>query len=140
MEEGGRWKLDRIDSIPGRRGAADGHADGQPDRQEPGRHPAVRLALGNTRELSLIEGASRSTRCRRSGVTGSSRTPASTRVRWPRRTSARSRHLLREQEIDHLVLTGQVTEQCILYSSLDAYVRHLGVTVVRDAVAHIDRE
>ncbi|MGI8595603.1 MAG: cysteine hydrolase family protein, partial [Solirubrobacteraceae bacterium] len=42
--------------------------------------------------------------------------------------------------IDHLVLTGQVTEQCILYSSLDAYVRHLGVTVVRDAVAHIDRE
>jgi len=26
-------------------------------------------------------------RCRRSGVTGSSRTPASTRVRWPRRRS-----------------------------------------------------
>ena len=49
-------------------------------------------------------------------------------------------YLLSEQKIDHLVLTGQVTEQCILYSALDAYVRHLEVTVVRDAVAHIDSE
>jgi len=48
--------------------------------------------------------------------------------------------LLSEQEIDHLVLTGQVTEQCILYSALDAYVRDLEVTVVHDAVAHIDSE
>jgi nicotinamidase-related amidase len=30
-----------------------------------------------------------------------------------------------------------VTEQCILYSALDAYVRHLDVTVPRDGVAHI---
>jgi nicotinamidase-related amidase len=28
--------------------------------------------------------------------------------------------------------------QCILYSALDAYVRHHGVTVPCDAVAHID--
>lgn len=35
------------------------------------------------------------------------------------------------------MLAGQVTEQCILYSALDAYMRHR-VTVARDAVAHID--
>jgi nicotinamidase-related amidase len=35
-------------------------------------------------------------------------------------------------------LTGQVTEQCILYSALDAYVRHYSVVVPKDAVAHID--
>jgi nicotinamidase-related amidase len=46
-------------------------------------------------------------------------------------------YLLREQEIDRLVLTGQVTEQCILYSALDAYVRHFEVVVPRPAVAHI---
>jgi nicotinamidase-related amidase len=36
------------------------------------------------------------------------------------------------------VLAGQVTEQCILYSALDAYVRHFEVVVPTDAVAHID--
>jgi nicotinamidase-related amidase len=46
-------------------------------------------------------------------------------------------YLLRRFEIDRLVLTGQVTEQCILYSALDAYVRHFEVVVPRDAVAHI---
>jgi nicotinamidase-related amidase len=35
------------------------------------------------------------------------------------------------------VLIGQVTEQCILYSALDAYIRHHDVVVPRDAVAHI---
>jgi nicotinamidase-related amidase len=30
-----------------------------------------------------------------------------------------------------------VTEQCILYSALDAYVRHYEVTVATDGVAHI---
>ncbi|HEX6583311.1 MAG TPA: isochorismatase family cysteine hydrolase [Thermoleophilaceae bacterium] len=29
-------------------------------------------------------------------------------------------YLLGQKEIDHLVLVGQVTEQCILYSALDA--------------------
>jgi len=47
-------------------------------------------------------------------------------------------HLLHEREIDHVVLCGQVTEQCILYSALDAYVRRFRVGVVGDAVAHID--
>jgi nicotinamidase-related amidase len=46
-------------------------------------------------------------------------------------------YLLGQKEIDRVMLTGQVTEQCILYSSLDAYVRHYDVTVPRDAVAHI---
>jgi nicotinamidase-related amidase len=46
-------------------------------------------------------------------------------------------YLLYQKEIDRLVLVGQVTEQCILYSALDAYVRHHKVTVPRDGVAHI---
>ena len=46
-------------------------------------------------------------------------------------------YLLQQKEIDHLVLCGQVTEQCILYSALDAYVRELSVSVPTDAVAHI---
>ncbi|HEX4804361.1 MAG TPA: isochorismatase family cysteine hydrolase [Conexibacter sp.] len=49
-------------------------------------------------------------------------------------------HLLRQRELGTVILTGQVTEQCILYSALDAYVRHYEVCVVRDAVAHIDAE
>jgi nicotinamidase-related amidase len=48
-------------------------------------------------------------------------------------------YLLRQEQIDRLILTGQVTEQCILYSALDAYVRHFGVSVVTDAVAHIHK-
>jgi nicotinamidase-related amidase len=47
-------------------------------------------------------------------------------------------YLLRQRRIERVVLTGQVTEQCILYSALDAYVRHYDVRVVRDGVAHID--
>ncbi|HWK27619.1 MAG TPA: isochorismatase family cysteine hydrolase [Solirubrobacter sp.] len=47
-------------------------------------------------------------------------------------------HLLRVEGVQRLVLTGQVTEQCILYSALDAYVRGYEVVVPPDAVAHID--
>lgn len=47
-------------------------------------------------------------------------------------------HHLRRQQIERVILTGQVTEQCILYSALDAYVRHYPLAVVRDGVAHID--
>jgi nicotinamidase-related amidase len=47
-------------------------------------------------------------------------------------------YLLYRQGVERVVLTGQVTEQCILYSALDAYVRHLSVVVPQDAVAHID--
>ena len=49
-------------------------------------------------------------------------------------------YLLGQKEIDHLVLVGQVTEQCILYSALDAYVRHLRVTIPPDGVAHIHED
>ena len=36
-------------------------------------------------------------------------------------------YLLAQEGVDRVVLTGQVTEQCILYSALDAYIRHLDV-------------
>lgn len=49
-------------------------------------------------------------------------------------------YLLRRLDSKRLVLTGQVTEQCILYSALDAYVRHFPVVVPTDAVAHIDAD
>jgi nicotinamidase-related amidase len=47
-------------------------------------------------------------------------------------------YLLGRLETRRLIVTGQVTEQCILYTALDAYVRHLPVVVPRDGVAHID--
>jgi nicotinamidase-related amidase len=47
-------------------------------------------------------------------------------------------YLLIRLKTKKIILTGQVTEQCILYSALDAYVRHFDVVVPSDAVAHID--
>lgn len=49
-------------------------------------------------------------------------------------------YLLERRGIERLILTGQVTEQCILYTALDAYVRHFEVIVPRDAVACIDSD
>ncbi|MDV3130781.1 isochorismatase family cysteine hydrolase [Mycobacterium sp. 29Ha] len=49
-------------------------------------------------------------------------------------------YLLRRLETERLIITGQVTEQCILYSALDAYVRHFSFIVPPDCVAHIDPE
>jgi nicotinamidase-related amidase len=49
-------------------------------------------------------------------------------------------YLLAQEDIDRIVLVGQVTEQCILYSALDAYIRHLRVVVPRDAVASIHED
>ncbi|MCQ4205564.1 cysteine hydrolase family protein [Streptomyces longispororuber] len=49
-------------------------------------------------------------------------------------------YLLWELGVRHVVLCGQVTEQCVLYSALDAHIRHLDVTVVSDAVAPIHPE
>ncbi|MFF9815108.1 isochorismatase family cysteine hydrolase [Streptomyces sp. NPDC014006] len=46
-------------------------------------------------------------------------------------------YLLRAQGFEQLVLCGQVTEQCVLYSALDAHIRGFQVVVPRDAVAHI---
>ncbi|MEW2634082.1 isochorismatase family cysteine hydrolase [Streptomyces sp. NPDC048389] len=49
-------------------------------------------------------------------------------------------YLLGRLDIRHVVLCGQVTEQCILYSALDAHIRQLDVSVPRDAVAHIHED
>lgn len=49
-------------------------------------------------------------------------------------------YLLGRLGAHRVVLAGQVTEQCILYSALDAYVRHYSVAVPPDAVSHIDAE
>jgi nicotinamidase-related amidase len=49
-------------------------------------------------------------------------------------------YMLRQEGVGRIVLVGQVTEQCILYSALDGYVRHFEVAVVPDAVAHINED
>ena len=46
-------------------------------------------------------------------------------------------YILRREGVNRIILAGQVTEQCVLYSALDAYVRHFEVVVPRHAVAHI---
>ncbi len=46
-------------------------------------------------------------------------------------------YLLDQMGVDRLVLCGQVTEQCIFYSALDAHVRHFKVAVPPDGVAAI---
>ena len=49
-------------------------------------------------------------------------------------------YVLGREQVDTVILAGQVTEQCILYSALDAYVRHLAIKIPQDAVAHIDHQ
>jgi nicotinamidase-related amidase len=49
-------------------------------------------------------------------------------------------YILDTEGIDEIVLIGQVTEQCILYSALDAHVRGRSTVIPRDCVAHIDAE
>jgi nicotinamidase-related amidase len=46
-------------------------------------------------------------------------------------------YLLESLGVGRIVLTGQVTEQCILYSAVDGYVSHFEVVAVRDCIAHI---
>jgi nicotinamidase-related amidase len=46
-------------------------------------------------------------------------------------------YVLQRENVDTVILTGQVTEQCVLYTALDAYIRHFRLTVPRDGVAHI---
>jgi nicotinamidase-related amidase len=46
-------------------------------------------------------------------------------------------YLLDQMGVARLVFSGQVTEQCILYSALDAYVRHFDVVIATDGVAAI---
>ncbi|OBH19273.1 cysteine hydrolase family protein [Mycolicibacter sinensis] len=61
-----------------------------------------------------------------------------TKVRHSAFYSTPLEYLLGRLGTRRLILTGQVTEQCILYTALDAYVRHLPVVIPVDAVAHID--
>jgi nicotinamidase-related amidase len=46
--------------------------------------------------------------------------------------------LLRAEQIERVALCGQVTEQCVLYTALDAHIREFEVLVAGPAVAHID--
>jgi len=63
-----------------------------------------------------------------------------TKVRHSAFYSTALDYLLGRLQTKRIILTGQVTEQCILYTALDAYVRHFPVVVPPDAVAHIDAE
>lgn len=47
-------------------------------------------------------------------------------------------HLLAVKEIGRVVLAGQVTEQCVLYTALDAYIRGFDIVVARDAVVPLE--
>jgi len=49
-------------------------------------------------------------------------------------------HVLSVAEVKRVIIIGQVTEQCVLYSALDAYLRGYDVVAPPDAVAHIDDE
>ena len=49
-------------------------------------------------------------------------------------------HLLHVKEVERVVLCGQVTEQCVLYTALDAYIRGFDLRVVRDACVPLDDE
>ncbi len=49
-------------------------------------------------------------------------------------------HYLTVEAITEVVLTGQVAEQCILYTALDAHVRHYDITVISDAVVSADAD
>jgi nicotinamidase-related amidase len=63
-----------------------------------------------------------------------------TKVRHSAFYSTPTAYLLNRLGTKRVILSGQVTEQCILYSALDAYVRHFQVVIPRDGVAHIDHE
>ena len=46
-------------------------------------------------------------------------------------------HVLQTEGVKRVVLCGQVTEQCILYSALDAVLRGYEIEIPTDAVAHV---
>jgi nicotinamidase-related amidase len=50
------------------------------------------------------------------------------------------RRRLEEQGIDHLVLCGVSTESCVAATAIDAFAHDLGVTLVSDATASVDRD
>lgn len=61
-----------------------------------------------------------------------------TKVRHSAFYSTALEYLLHRLGSSRLILVGQVTEQCVLYTALDAYVRHFDIRIPPDAVAHID--
>ncbi len=61
-----------------------------------------------------------------------------TKVRHSAFYSTALAYLLNRLGTERLIITGQVTEQCIFYSALDAYIRHFPFAIPTDAVAHID--
>jgi nicotinamidase-related amidase len=63
-----------------------------------------------------------------------------TKVRHSAFYSTALDYLLGRLGAHQIVIAGQVTEQCVLYTALDAYVRHFDIRVPTDAVAHIDPE
>jgi nicotinamidase-related amidase len=50
------------------------------------------------------------------------------------------RRVLDERSVHHLVLCGVSTESCIAATAIEAFAHDLGVTMVRDATASVDRE
>jgi nicotinamidase-related amidase len=46
-------------------------------------------------------------------------------------------HLLQVEDVQRLVICGQVTEQCVFYTALDGFLRGYDVVIPTDAVAHI---
>ena len=61
-----------------------------------------------------------------------------TKVRHSAFYSTALAYLLNRLGTKRLILTGQVNDQCILDSALDAYVRHIPVVIPTDAVARLD--
>jgi nicotinamidase-related amidase len=89
-----------------------------------GRHELTDWALGG--EPSLVE-----------PIAPPDDVPFLVKARHSAFYSTQLEYMLHQLEITDLVIVGQVTEQCILYTALDAYIRHFRTTVPRDAVAHI---
>jgi nicotinamidase-related amidase len=63
-----------------------------------------------------------------------------TKVRHSAFYSTALGYLLGRLETKRVIITGQVTEQCILYTALDAYIRHFEVVIPPDGIAHIDAD
>lgn len=47
-------------------------------------------------------------------------------------------HLLHVMDAQQVIIAGQVTEQCVIYSALDAYIRGFDVSIVTDACVPLE--
>jgi nicotinamidase-related amidase len=128
LKESVRTALPHITSLIRRAGAADAlvvYVNDNHGNWKAGRHALSDWALDGA-EHDLVE-----------PIVPDRETPFLVKARHSIFYATQLEYMLREQGVDHVVLAGQVTEQCILYSALDAYIRHFQVTIPRDAVAHI---